>query len=170
MNTMRKVLAATVIAGGVLMAGAAQASDAVFGAVIGGGAGALIGQSMGGRDGAIVGGAIGAAAGAAAASGSQRYYGGVGYYPPAPVYRAPATVYYAPAPVYHVPAPVYHVPAPVYHVPAPVYYVSPRVVYRPAPVYVEYGGSRGHWKHKHGRGHDRQWQRGRDDRRGHYYR
>ena len=158
MNTMRKVLAATVIAGGVLMAGAAQASDAVFGAVIGGGAGALIGQSMGGRDGAIVGGAIGAAAGAAAASSSQRYYGGVGvgYYPPAPVYRVPAPVYYA--------------PPPVYHVPAPVYYVSPPVVYRPAPVYVEYGGARGHWKHKHGRGHDRQWQRGRDDRRGQYYR
>lgn len=156
MNTIRKVLAATVIAGGVLIAGAAQASDAVFGAVIGGGAGALIGQSMGGRDGAIVGGAIGAAAGAAAAGSSHRYYGGVGYYPPAPVYRAPAPVYYA--------------PAPVYHVPAPVYYVSPPVVYRPAPVYVEYGGSRGHWKHKHGRGHNRQWQRGRDDRRGHYYR
>lgn len=156
MNTIRKALTATVIAGGVLLAGAAQASDAVFGAVIGGGAGALIGQSMGGRDGAIVGGAIGAAAGAAAASGSQRYYGSVGYYPPAPVYRAPAPVYYA--------------PAPVYHVPAPVYYVSPPVVYRPAPVYVEYGGSRGHWKHRHGRGHDRQWQRGRDDRRGHYYR
>jgi hypothetical protein len=165
MITIRKALAATVIAGGVLMAGAAQASDALFGAVIGGGAGALIGQSMGGRDGAIVGGAIGAAAGAAAASSSQRYYGGVGvgYYPPAPVYRAPAPVYYAPPPVYYAPPPVYHVPA-------PVYYVSPPVVYRPAPVYIEYGGSRGHWKHKHGRGHDRQWQRGRDQRRGHYYR
>ena len=57
MNAIRKALTATALTGSLLVAGAAQASDAVLGAVIGGGAGALIGQSLGGRDGAVVGGA-----------------------------------------------------------------------------------------------------------------
>jgi len=149
MKRIRKFLAAGVLVGGAALAGTAQASDAVLGAVVGGGAGALIGQSLGGRDGAIIGGAIGAAAGASAA-GSHRHYGG-GYY------AAPAPVYHVPPPVYHVPRPVYHAPPVVYR-PAPVYHVAPPVVYRPAPVIVEYGGGRGHWKRGHGgRGH---WKHG----------
>ena len=43
---------------------AAQANDALLGALVGAGAGALIGQALGGRDGAIAGGVVGAVAGA----------------------------------------------------------------------------------------------------------
>lgn len=47
---------------------AGQQSDAVVGAVVGGGAGALIGHSVNGRDGALIGSAIGAITGVAIAT------------------------------------------------------------------------------------------------------
>src|SRR6218665_3118078 len=47
---------------------AGQQSDAVVGAVLGGGAGALIGHSVNGRDGALIGSAIGAITGVAIAT------------------------------------------------------------------------------------------------------
>ncbi|MBP8276390.1 MAG: glycine zipper 2TM domain-containing protein, partial [Propionivibrio sp.] len=48
---------------GLLSANAAQANDAVLGAILGGGLGAVVGNHVGGRDGAAIGGAVGAAAG-----------------------------------------------------------------------------------------------------------
>lgn len=97
----------------LLASSTAMANDAVWGALLGGGAGAAIGSSVSGRNGAIVGGAIGAAAGAA-------IVGDNGYrrveYLPATVYQ-PRTVYYAPQPVY------YAAPVPV--VAPTVYYVGP---------------------------------------------
>ena len=69
-----------------------MADDAVWGALIGGGAGAAIGNSVNNRNGAIVGGALGAAAGAAI--GSQ--------------YNSPRTEYYTSAPGYYTqPAPTH---------------------------------------------------------------
>ena len=55
MNAIRKALTATALTGSLLVAGAAQASDAVLGAVIGGGAGALIGMNAVVMDGAVIG-------------------------------------------------------------------------------------------------------------------
>ena len=119
----------------------AGSGNAVFGAVVGSGAGAVIGGSIGGTDGAIIGGVIGAAAGAAVASNQGRYDGHAGYGavrvhgPVAPVYGPPPVVYYPPPPVAVYPQPVYGggvYPAPVYGrpvYPAPVY-APPVVVYR----------------------------------------
>ena len=53
---------------GLLSTTTAMADDAVWGALIGGGAGAAIGHSVNGRNGAVVGGALGAATGAAIGS------------------------------------------------------------------------------------------------------
>lgn len=96
---------------GLLASTAASANDTIWGALIGGGAGAAIGGSVSGRNGAIVGGALGAAAGAAIADDDRR---GRVEHAPAPVYSRnyyPETVYYSPPP------PVRVVRAPVYYVP-----------------------------------------------------
>jgi outer membrane lipoprotein SlyB len=69
MNTRTRTLIASLC---ILASGSAVANDAVWGALLGGGAGAAIGGSVSGRNGAIVGGAIGAAAGAVIASDSDR--------------------------------------------------------------------------------------------------
>lgn len=99
----------------LLASSVAVANDAVWGALIGGGAGAAIGGSVSGRDGAVIGGALGAAAGAAI--GSNNSYHRV-VYAPAPVYR-PQIVYYPAQPVYYAP------PVPVRVVVPTVYYVTP---------------------------------------------
>ena len=66
---MRKsIVIALTLSAGLLSANAAQANDAVLGAVIGGGLGAVVGNHVSGRDGAIIGGAVGAAAGVVIAS------------------------------------------------------------------------------------------------------
>ena len=149
MNKIKTILGSGIVAGSLVLAAPAQASDVVLGAIVGGGAGALIGQSLGGRDGAIIGSAIGAAAGASAASGT-RYHSASGrtvvihHAPPAPVYHVPAPVYHVPAPVYHVPPAVVYRSAPAYR-PAPVYYAAPPARYRPSPVVVDHRG-RGHWQ------------------------
>ena len=132
---------ALALSAGLLSANAAQANDAVLGAVIGGGLGAVVGNHVSGRDGAIIGGAVGAAAGVVIASENDRHYR------PRPVYVAPAPVrVYTPAPIY-APSPVY-APTPVYYGPPPVRVVEAPVVYVPA-----HPGKR-HWHHEHRR-HDR---------------
>lgn len=107
----------------LLASSAAMATDAVWGALLGGGAGAAIGGSVSGRNGAIVGGALGAAAGAVIASENTRHQ-----------------VEYVPAPVYH--------PRPrvVYYAPQPVYYAQPVRVVAPTVYYItpERGGRHGH--------------------------
>ncbi len=95
----------------MLASSAAMANDAVWGALLGGGAGAAIGGSVSGRDGAIVGGAIGAAAGAVIASENDRQR--VVYTPD--VHYRPRTVYYAAPQVYYAPPP--RIVTPVYYVP-----------------------------------------------------
>lgn len=110
MNTRLRVAAITLC---LLTSSAAMANDAVWGALLGGGAGAAIGGSVNGRNGAIVGGALGAAAGAAIVGDND--YRRVEYVP-APVYQ-PRTVYYAPQPVYYA--------EPVRVVAPTVYYVTP---------------------------------------------
>lgn len=94
----------------VLASSAALANDAVWGALIGGGAGAAIGGAVSGREGAIIGGAIGAATGAVVTSDGDRDH--------RRRHRVhqPTVVYYTAPPVYYAPAP---------HVVAPVYYVRP---------------------------------------------
>ena len=77
---------------GLLSAGAAHASDAVLGAVIGGGLGAVVGNQVGGRDGAVIGGAVGAATGAIIASDDDRHHRRTYYYAP-PRYYAPPPRY-----------------------------------------------------------------------------
>lgn len=108
-----------------LLSANAMASDAVIGALLGGGAGAFVGQSIGGRDATIIGGAIGAAAGAAIGSerGRTTYVERrVEYVPP----YAPPRVQYIPPP-----PPAYY----YYSQPAPVVYSrTVRVVQ--SPVYV----------------------------------
>ena len=133
----------------LLSSGTAMADDAVWGALIGGGAGAVVGHSIGGRDGTIIGGAIGAAAGAAIGS-QQR--GRVEYVAP--------PVYYA-APAYQ--QQVYYPPQQVYYPQQEAYYTPPvRIERRPA-YYVERGyrhDNRRHHEHRnwdrddHGRGWD----------------
>ena len=92
MNTRTRTLIASLC---ILASGSAVANDAVWGALLGGGAGAAIGGSVSGRNGAIVGGAIGAAAGAVIASDSDHnhadYRPQVVYHPAPPVYYAPPT-------------------------------------------------------------------------------
>ncbi len=134
---MKKHFAAILaLSAGLLSASAAQANDAVLGAVIGGGLGAVVGNHVSGRDGAIIGGAVGAAAGAVIASEDDRHYR------PRSVYVAPPPVrVYSPAPVYG-PAPIY-APAPVYYAPSPV-----RVVQAPV-VYVPTHPGKKHWRHEH---------------------
>ena len=61
MKTRTRTLIASLC---ILASSSAMANDAVWGALLGGGAGAAIGGSVNGRNGAIVGGALGAAAGA----------------------------------------------------------------------------------------------------------
>lgn len=130
---------------GLLTANTAMADDAIWGALIGGGAGALVGRSIGGRDGTIVGGALGAAAGVVIASDRDhhRVVQRVDYYAPAPVYVAPQTYY-----------------------PAPVYYAQPvRVVPRPV-IYVHGRYDRDDRRHYRGRNWDRHdHRRGWDDHR-----
>jgi hypothetical protein len=95
-----------------LLTSSAQGSDAVVGAIIGGGLGAVVGKQAGGHNGAIIGSAVGAATGVILASHDDRRH--YDYAPPPPVrVYAPAPVYYAPAPVY------YRAPRPVVYVPAP---------------------------------------------------
>ena len=107
----------------LLASSAALATDAVWGALLGGGAGAAIGGSVSGRNGAIVGGALGAAAGAVIASENTH-----------------PRVDYVPAPVYH--------PGPraVYYTPQPLYYAQPVRVVAPTVYYLtpERGGRHGH--------------------------
>jgi hypothetical protein len=96
-----------------LLTSSAQGSDAVVGAIIGGGLGAVVGKQAGGHNGAIIGSAVGAATGAILAAHDDRRR--QSYYAPPPPVRV-----YAPAPVYYVPAPVYYrAPRPVVYVPAP---------------------------------------------------
>ena len=141
----KKLCNVMVLSLGLLSASAAMADDAIWGALIGGGAGAVIGRSVGGRDGTIIGGALGAATGAAIAS--DRHHGRfeqrVDYYSPAPVYVAQETYY-----------------------PPQVYYAPPvRVEQRPV-YYIEGGYDRGErWHHHREHGWDRRDHRGWDDRR-----
>ena len=122
-------------------ANAAMADDAIWGAVLGGGAGALFGQSVGGRDGAIVGGALGAATGAAIGSQNHRPRG----------YYAPQQAYYAPPA-----APVYYA-QPAYYPTQQVYYSQPvRIQQRPV-YYVRDGYDRGYRGDRHH--HRRDWDR-----------
>lgn len=120
----------------LLASSAALANDAVWGALLGGGAGAAVGGSVSGRNGAIVGGALGAAAGAVIASDNDHRR--VDYVPP-PVYQ-PRAVYYSAQPVYYAP--------PVRVVTPTVYYVSP-------------GPSK-----QHGHDRREKWQRGDSERHG----
>lgn len=118
----------------LLSSGVAQADDALWGALLGGGAGAVVGHSIGGRDGTIIGGALGAAAGAVI--GSERSRSRVEYVAPQPVYYA---------------APAYQ--QQVYYPPQEVYYAEPvrqRQVY-----YVERGYERDHRRHHEHRDWDR---------------
>lgn len=103
MNTRTRTLIASLC---ILASGSAVANDAMWGALLGGGAGAAIGGSVSGRNGAIVGGAIGAAAGAVIASDSDRAHNRADYRPQV-VYHPAPPVYYAPrtrvvTPVYYV--------------------------------------------------------------------
>ncbi len=109
-----KFAAALALSLGLLSANAAMADNTVWGALIGGGAGAAVGSSIHGRNGAIVGGALGAAAGAAIGSQQYRYQTQAGYYSPPPVYYTPQPAYYSPQ-VYYSP-PVRIVQQPVYYV------------------------------------------------------
>jgi len=109
---MDKKSRALIVSFCLLASGTAMANDAVWGALLGGGAGAALGGSVSGRNGAIVGGALGAAAGAVIASETN---GRRLEYVAAPVYR-PATVYYAEQPVYY--------PQPMRVAPPTVYYVT----------------------------------------------
>ncbi|MDR3220615.1 MAG: hypothetical protein LBU46_01215 [Candidatus Accumulibacter sp.] len=93
---------------GLFSAGAAQASDAVLGAIIGGGLGVVVGNQVGGRDGAVIGGAVGAVVGTAIAVDNDRRYSHTRYYyaPPPVRIHAPAPVYYRGARhVVHLPPP-----------------------------------------------------------------
>ena len=128
---------------GLLSVNAALASDAVLGAIVGGGLGAVVGNHVSGRNGAVIGGAVGAAAGAVIASDGHRRRS---------THYTYVTPTYAPAPIY---APVY-APGPVYYAAHPVRVVRAPVVYAPA--------YRGEWRHdhrnnhRHGRDrHDRHW-------------
>jgi len=115
----KKLRNVMVLSLGLLTASAAMADDAIWGALIGGGAGALVGRSIGGRDGTIIGGALGAATGAAIGSDRDYRRGGerrVDYYAPAPVYVAQETYY---------PQEVYYT-EPVRVAPRQVYYVDGR--------------------------------------------
>lgn len=117
----------------LLASSAAMATDAVWGALLGGGAGAAIGGSVSGRNGAIVGGALGAAAGAVIASENTRHRVA---YVPAPVYQPSARVVsYAPQPVYYA--------QPVRVVAPTVYYITP-----------ERGGRHGHHHREKWHPHD----------------
>jgi hypothetical protein len=87
---------------------------------------------------------------------------------PAPqvIYQAPQVVYPAPQVVYQ-PAPpvvVYQQPRVVYAQPRVVYQPQPRVVYQPQPVYY----APGQWRYRghggHGRGYDREDDRGKYNR------
>jgi len=74
---MRKAILAAAAFAALATTGAAQAQDALGGAIIGGGAGAIIGGAATGRpEGAAVGAAIGATTGAAigANAGERRYH------------------------------------------------------------------------------------------------
>jgi hypothetical protein len=118
----------------LLASSVAMADDAVWGALLGGGAGAAIGGSVSGRNGAIVGGALGAAAGAVIASGNNH-----------------RQVEYAPAPVYH--------SRPVYYSAQPVYYAQPVRVTTPTVYYVvsERDRRHGHHHRKDWRPQDNRW-------------
>ncbi len=119
----------------LLASSAAIADDAVWGALLGGGAGAAIGGSVSGRNGAIVGGALGAAAGAVIATGNTH-----------------RQVEYAPAPVYH--SRVVHYSA------RPVYYTQPVRVMTPPTVYYvvpERGRRHSHHPRKDWHPQDNRW-------------
>lgn len=68
----RFVFAAPLFAASLALTSAAQAGDALIGALVGAGAGLVVGHAVAGRDGAIVGGGIGAIAGAAIGSHHHR--------------------------------------------------------------------------------------------------
>lgn len=74
---------------GLLSANAAQANDAVLGAILGGGLGAVVGNHVGGRDGAAIGGAVGAAAGVVIATDEDHGH------------RRPRHVHHHPGPALH---------------------------------------------------------------------
>lgn len=151
---MKKQLGITItLAICLLSSGAAIADDAVWGALLGGGAGAVVGRQIGGRDGTIIGGALGAAAGAAI--GSERGHGRVQYVAP-PV----SAVYYTAPPAYYAASPAYY-PQP------PVYYTRPVRVER-GPIYYVPGGyerdyrrhhdhREGNWNHRGRDWDDRGW-------------
>ena len=155
MNARSKLaLAACLIA--LSVPPAAQANDAVVGALFGAGAGALLGQAFGGRDGAVAGGVIGALAGAASASNDEPAVGVAAYPAPAyvPVHRPVAV---SPAPyggygAYGAYAPPVAVP---YGYAAYPRVAAPVVVYQQPPVVVVSGGRHrhhGHHGHYHGHG------------------
>lgn len=126
MNTRTRTLIASLC---ILASGSAVANDAMWGALLGGGAGAAIGGSVSGRNGAIVGGAIGAAAGAVIASDSDRAHNRAAYRP---------QVLYHPAP------PVYY--APPTRVVTPVYYVTTyRGERHPHHHHERWRREQGHW-------------------------
>ncbi len=126
MNTRTRILIASLC---ILASGGAVANDAVWGALVGGGAGAAIGGSVSGRNGAVVGGAIGAAAGAVIASDSHHDYNRAGY--------RPHVVYYPAPPVYYTP------PA---RVVTPVYYVTTYRAARPSHHHHErWHRAKRHW-------------------------
>ncbi|WP_301103204.1 glycine zipper 2TM domain-containing protein [Propionivibrio sp.] len=96
---MKKQLGITLtLAACLLSSTVAMADDAVWGALLGGGAGAIAGRSIGGRDGTIIGGVLGAAAGAAI--GSERGRSRVEYSAPPVYYAQPAR--FAQRPIYYV--------------------------------------------------------------------
>lgn len=119
-------LASALLAGSAFLVNPAVASDALVGALIGGGAGAIVGNAVGGRDGAIVGGALGAVTGAAI--GSQRVARPVAYPASRVAYVEPAVAYVEPRVVYAERPVVYAVE------PRPVRYVE-RVIVSERPVY-----------------------------------
>ena len=138
-------LAWALFAGSAFLVNPAVASDALVGALIGGGAGVIVGNAVGGRDGAIVGGALGAVTGAAI--GSHRETRPVAY-PESRVAYAEPRVVYAERPV------VYAVE------PRPVRYVE-RVIVSERPVYrVARDRSWGHRPEvRHDGYRDGRWQR-----------
>lgn len=127
MNTRTRNLIASLC---ILASSSAMANDAVWGALLGGGAGAAIGGSVSGRNGAIVGGAIGAAAGAVIAADSD---------------HEPYRVDHRPRVVYHPAPPVYY--APPTRVGTPVYYVTTyRGARHPHHHHERWRRDQGHWQ------------------------
>jgi len=132
---MKKQIGTTIaVALCLLSSTTAMADDAVWGALLGGGAGAVVGRSIGGRDGTIIGGALGAAAGAAIGSERGHGHGRVEYVAPPVYYSQPA-----------------------YYPQQQVYYTQP-VRFEQRPVYYVQGGYDRNYR-RHNEHRDRDWDR-----------